>query len=95
MKNVKSDWVKQKEWHGNPKLGLDSYRKIYHWFDEFKRHYRNIPVDVFGKNGKWAFSVDAGPNDDLSYSGYVINCQTADDAMKYCDEKFENGTLIY
>lgn len=40
-------WEKQKEWHANPSLGYDSYKKVF----KSPRNRKGIPVYVFGKEG--------------------------------------------
>lgn len=45
---VGDGWEKQKEWHGNPALGYDSYKKIF----KVPSSGRRVPVFVFGKEGK-------------------------------------------
>ena len=75
-------WTKDEEWHGNPKLGYDSWHKV------FKNHLkgnRKTKVYVFGKDEHWRFCVDDGPNGDFSYTGYRPDCPTAQALMNRID----------
>lgn len=64
-------WVKQKEWWGNPSLGLDSYMKEF----TIPSIGRKVPVYVFGKFPHIHYCVHAGANSEYSYSGcfYPLN----------------------
>jgi len=58
-------WVKQKEWWGNPSLGLDSYMKEF--INPFT--FCKVPVFVFGKFPDILYCIHAGANSSYSGSG--------------------------
>ena len=86
-----SEWEKQSEWHGNPSLGFDSYRKYF--ANPFNR--KKVPVFIFGKDKKWSFVVSAGAGSDYSYTGGFSESPTIKQAMAIVDALYENNRLIY
>lgn len=83
-------WTKQKEWHGNPSLGYDSYMKKFG-----SRGVKPIPVYVFGKDGNWGhFMVSAGANSDYSYTGMIPNSNSYMDVINGVEQKARAGKLI-
>lgn len=93
LKEIIDGWEKQPEWHGNPELGYDSYKKFFKLPSG-----RNIPVYVFGKEGtKYGihFVVSAGANSEYSYSGgFYPESPTFDEAMAKVDDLYEKGQLF-
>lgn len=105
MKETTEKWVKQPEWFGNTKLGLDSYMK------HFTRHTSKIPVYIFGcsepikqtyDNFEWTthgfgYCVSAGANSQYSYSDAFPTDVKYDvqKCMDYLDELDRQGKLIY
>ena len=71
-------WEKQPEWHGNPELGFESYKKIFS-----SKAGRKIPVYIFGKEGngknKPTYGTDENGNrietgrHDFSDWNYVVS----------------------
>lgn len=53
---IYNGWEKQPEWHGNPSLGLDSYKKIF----TYGYSNRKIPVYIFGKEGSGKDTITYG-----------------------------------
>ncbi|MFA5365780.1 MAG: hypothetical protein WC325_11425 [Candidatus Bathyarchaeia archaeon] len=97
------DWQKQPEWHGNPELGLESYKKVF----KNPRNGRMVPVYIFGKDGKidtgsgiqsnnyWSFCVSAGPNSDYSYTGgFPDGVVSQQDRQTYVNALYENNRLF-
>jgi hypothetical protein len=86
-------WIKDKEWHGNPALGLES------WHCRFANpldNNRRVPVYVWGKGKKWHFTVSAGANSDFSYTGSSPRpCKNAQEMMKHVEERYAAGKLFY
>lgn len=90
--DVGSGWEKQKEWHGNPSLGYDSYRKYFSLPSG-----RKVPVYVYGKEGGWSFVVSAGASSDYSYTGGFpedVRNGSAEVAMSYVDSLNDKEKLI-
>jgi hypothetical protein len=83
-----SVWIKDKEWRGNPALGLESWHKI---FVNPRKNDKKTRVYVFGRDAKWSFCVDDGPNGDFSYTGCAPTGNTAQDTMDYLDQVYPQG----
>lgn len=93
LKEFTDGWEKQPEWHGNPELGYDSYRKFFKLPNG-----RKVPVYVFGKEGtKYGihFVVSAGRNSPYSYSeGFYPESPNFAEAMDKVDKLYIDGKLI-
>ena len=86
------NWVKDKEWHGNPELNLDSWHKF---FNNPLDNNRKVKVFVFGKDKSWKFCVSAGKNSDFSYTGSCAGtCDSREQMMKYVDLQYSIGKLF-
>jgi hypothetical protein len=84
-------WVKQKEWHGNPSLGYDCYMKMFN--NSFGC--RKIPVYVWGLYPDIYFTVSAGANSELSYTGCFYPLKPDfQEFMEMVDQKHKNKKLI-
>jgi len=77
-----TEWIKDKEWKGNPALGWESWHKV---FRNPLKNNKKTKVYVFGSGTKWSFCVDDGPNGDFSYSGCRPGCKTAKSLMERLD----------
>lgn len=91
LKEIAGDWEKQPEWHGNPELGLDSYKKMF--VNPFTK--RKVPVFVYGKGNDVHFVVSAGANSEYSYSGgFYPDKPDFDEAMSRVDKLYDIGRLF-
>jgi hypothetical protein len=79
------EWEKQPEWHGNPALGYDSYKK----------YFGNVPVYVFGIFPDINFCVSAGKSSDRSYTGcFYPEKPDFKEFMEKVDELTKQNKLI-
>lgn len=88
LNEIINNWEKQKEWHGNPSLGLESYKKIF----VNPNNRRKVPVYVFGKDKEWHFVVSAGANSEYSYTGgfpeEIRTSENIEDKLNYVDKLY-------
>ena len=91
LKETLNGWEKQKEWHGNPDLGYDSYKKTF----VNPHNHRKTPVFVFGEPGDILYVVSAGAHSDFSYTGgFYPETPTFEEAMEKVDDLYEKGKLF-
>lgn len=87
-------WEKQDEWHGNPSLGYESWKKMFALPTG-----RKVPVYVFGtKENGWSYVVSAGKSSDYSYSGGFpvdVRNEEIDVVLKYADDLYKHGKMIF
>lgn len=89
QKQIMKTWTQDKEWKGNPALGMKSFHK------KMRTEYRTrkVPVYVYGggiapHDGWGNYCVSAGADSELSHSGFIPDCKTAEDVMRGIDLKF-------
>lgn len=86
------DWEKQPEWHGNPALSYESWKKTF-----VNPHTgRKVPVYVFGKpDGIPDYCVSAGHDSDFSYTGsFYPERPDFPEAMRRINQQYEAGQLF-
>jgi hypothetical protein len=91
MKNKLNTWERQAEWHGNPSLELDSYKKTF----VNPHNGRKTAVFVWGKDMDCLFTVSAGASSEYSYTGgfYPVKL-TLSEAMENVDKLAATNKLF-
>jgi len=84
-------WSKDKEWWGNPSLGLDSYTKLF----TLPSMGTKVPVHVLGKYPDISFCVHAGPNSIYSHTGCFFPLKPDfQEFMEMVDKRYKSHKLF-